>query len=466
LESQFFLDDLIYFISFVSVKLKMYYMKKVIVFCGLLALLLTVSNCKKSEEATPGKCTPPSPPVATNNSPVAIGDTLKFTAASVSGATYSWTGPNGFKSSERNPSFIYSTQAKGEYLVTVTVDGCTSQAYHTYVITTDITATSSTEILTGGTLKLSATDLRDYGGSIIPTTYAWTGPNGFTSTLQAPSITSVTMDAAGTYSVTATASNGKKSNVATTTVIITPAATTISSNSTVNAPIAVGSTLTLTATAVTGATFCKWTGPNNFKDSTSLTPSISNISKAAEGTYSFYYMLNGVKSVVSTVEVGIKYSNSGCGGQTTVTSKGIIYHTVEISTQCWLKENLKNSSGADTLNWDDMNAGSSIDNQGACPTGWHLPDDDSWKTLAINVNGDGNQLKALGEGTGLGAGTNTTGFSVLLDLGAGSNKTATFWSTTEVSSTPRYMQLSSSTPVIYYSTANPSKKYHVRCLKD
>ena len=72
----------------------------------------------------------------------------------------------------------------------------------------------------------------------------------------------------------------------------------------------------------------------------------------------------------------------------------------------------------------------------------------------------------IGQGTGAGAGTNTSGFSALLELGLTPNKTSIFWSTTQVSSAPRYMQLFSDTPLIYYSTGNPARKYNVRCIKD
>ena len=52
--------------------------------------------------------------------------------------------------------------------------------------------------------------------------------------------------------------------------------------------------------------------------------------------------------------------------------------------------------------------------QGICPSGWHIPTTADLVTLKTEVNQDGNTLKAVGQGTGAGAGTNTTGFSALL----------------------------------------------------
>jgi len=47
----------------------------------------------------------------------------------VAGATYNWTGPNGFTSTNQNPSIANVTAAAaGVYNVTATVGGCTSSA--------------------------------------------------------------------------------------------------------------------------------------------------------------------------------------------------------------------------------------------------------------------------------------------------------------------------------------------------
>jgi cellulose 1,4-beta-cellobiosidase len=78
--------------------------------------------------ATP-VCTPPAAPTAGNNGPIWAGMTLNLTASTVAGATYNWTGPNGFSSSAQNPSIAsVGTNVSGTYSVTVTVGGCTSLA--------------------------------------------------------------------------------------------------------------------------------------------------------------------------------------------------------------------------------------------------------------------------------------------------------------------------------------------------
>lgn len=66
---------------------------------------------------------------AGNTGPVCAGYPLTLTANAVDGATYSWTGPNGFTSALQNPVISsYSDAAKGTYTVTITRNGCTLNA--------------------------------------------------------------------------------------------------------------------------------------------------------------------------------------------------------------------------------------------------------------------------------------------------------------------------------------------------
>jgi hypothetical protein len=63
---------------------------------------------------------------ATNSGPVCPGQTLQLFANTVAGATYSWTGPNGFTSNQQNPTITNVTFADaGDYVLTLTAPGCT-----------------------------------------------------------------------------------------------------------------------------------------------------------------------------------------------------------------------------------------------------------------------------------------------------------------------------------------------------
>jgi hypothetical protein len=78
-------------------------------------------------------------PIATagSNSPQCVGQTLNLTASG--GTSYNWAGPNGFTSTQQNPSISnVSLAASGNYTVTVTnANGCTS------VTTTSVTVNAA-----------------------------------------------------------------------------------------------------------------------------------------------------------------------------------------------------------------------------------------------------------------------------------------------------------------------------------
>ncbi len=70
-----------------------------------------------------------------------------------------------------------------------------------------------------------------------------------------------------------------------------------------NAPVCLGSTLQLTASAVPGGIY-RWTGPNGFS-STVRNPSIPNVTSAASGVYSVTVSVNGCVSSAATTPVTV-----------------------------------------------------------------------------------------------------------------------------------------------------------------
>lgn len=266
---------------------------------GTYSLTVTVGGCTSvAGTATVTVNTTPTTPAVTTNSPVCSGTSITLSIPAVTGATYAWTGPASYTNTTRNPTITASTTAMGgTYSITVTKGGCTSVAGTATVVVNQTPATpaitTNSPACTGQTLNLSTPALT--GG-----TYAWSGPSAYTSTTQNPTRTSVTTAMAGTYSLTVTAS-GCTSIVGTATVVVnaTPGMPTPSSNS----PVCAGSSINLTTTPVTGATY-SWTGPSSYADATQ-NPSIASSTAAMSGTYSLTVTTNGCTSAAGTTNVTI-----------------------------------------------------------------------------------------------------------------------------------------------------------------
>jgi hypothetical protein len=77
------------------------------------------------------------PDGAGNNGSACSGSPISLNATTLSGATYAWTGPNGFSSTQQNPSFSYTVANNGRYAVQVTAGGCTASAYTNVVSSTN-----------------------------------------------------------------------------------------------------------------------------------------------------------------------------------------------------------------------------------------------------------------------------------------------------------------------------------------
>ncbi len=263
---------------------------------GIYSVTATTSGCGTSSAGNTTlivNTLPPAPTVS-NNGPLCDGATINLTASSVTGATYAWTGVNGFTSTDQNPSITNAAAVKsGDYTVTVTVSGCgTSPSSTTNVKVNRIparpTATSSGAVCEGDTFKLFST-VSNVGPNV---TYSWTGPNSFSSSLKDPIIPAAFSANTGGYSLIITDSNCSSLAASTTaTIKLIPAAPTPTSNS----PICEGANIILNATAIAGATY-SWKGPNGYA-TTTRNPIIIGATKNAGGAYEVISIVNGCKSV-------------------------------------------------------------------------------------------------------------------------------------------------------------------------
>src|SRR5205823_3204299 len=111
---------------------------------GSYTVTATANNCTTPPSAAAVVTVNPTPamPAASNSGPFCAGSTISLFTPTVTGATYAWTGPNGFTSSQRNPTRANATAADaGTYWLTVTAGGCTSAGGPTDVAVNPIPAT-------------------------------------------------------------------------------------------------------------------------------------------------------------------------------------------------------------------------------------------------------------------------------------------------------------------------------------
>lgn len=201
-----------------------------------------------------------------------------------------------------------------------------------------------------------------------------------------------------------------------------------------------------------------------------------------------------------------------CPGMQTVTDvDGNLYNTVQIGSQCWMKENLKATRyrngtsiiypSSNNTSWVENKAGAyawynndisskniygalynwfAVNNpNGLCPTGWHVPTDAEWAKLTISLGGNsvaGGKLKASGTSfwasPNTGA-TNETGFTALpggfrtvfgdyMDI----TGNGWWWSSTSGSTSAWVRAMFYNATSVYRATADHWGGLSVRCLKD
>lgn len=217
-------------------------------------------------------------------------NTLAITASSMTpGVTYAWSGPGGFSSNQQNPA----VSTAGNYIVTVTnpANSCTSTA--TAVVNQDITPPTA-EATVNGTLTCAVTSVQlNIATNAANPTFVWSGPNGFNSTQQSP-----TVNAPGNYigTVTNPANGCSASDTVSVTQNIMPPGATATANGQINC---INASVQLNGNSPVQPVTFAWTGPNNFS-STQQNPIVN-----APGNYilTVIWTTNGCTSTATTTVV-------------------------------------------------------------------------------------------------------------------------------------------------------------------
>jgi gliding motility-associated-like protein len=263
-------------------------------------------------------CSIVAPPITGDT--VCVGETINFTVNNPTvGATYSWTGPNGFSSNTMNPTISNATTAmSGVYSMVITVGGQTSQP-----------VTCTVLVNPNPTITISPTNPSACAGSsVVLTATCSTGIGWFTwsNGSQGTGPITVTPTATTTYTVTGTDQNG--------------------CSGTASVTVTIASNLTITATA---------TPP-------SVCPGQSTTLSAVGGTtYTWQPGAMPGSSVTVTPAANTVYSVSatdanGCTGSTTVavtiSSNLTITASATPPTICLGQNSVLTAAGGTTYTWE------------------------------------------------------------------------------------------------------------------
>jgi len=266
---------------------------------------------------------------ATNTGTYCSGSSIQLSSSAAN--SYTWSGPSGFNSSLQNPTISpANTSMSGIYTVQVSVGSCTAEATTSVSVLSLPVATISNNgpICEGETLLIS-------GG--VGLTYLWNGPNGYTSSSQSNTLTNVSLNNSGAYTLIVIGANTCSSQaISNITINSLPSIIANGSNP------CVGSDLILTAS---GGSLYSWIGPQSYT-STLQNPTINNATLNNSGIYTVVASDNNNCSNTTTLQINVLSLPIALANGTNVCEGS----TLNLS-----------SSGGDTYTWIGPNGYSSND---------------------------------------------------------------------------------------------------------
>jgi len=318
--------------------------------------------------------------------------------------------------------------------------------------------------------------------------------------------------------------NTALSNKVTMMVSVSTPATPVAGN-----PLATANQITWSWHPVIGATGYKWGLSNDPSIATVVGTDTTKTETGLLCNTAYTRYVWAYNSCGNSTPVTLNKATSACGvpcpGTPTVSYGGQTYNTVQIGSQCWLKESLNvgtringtleqtNNGSIEKYCYNDLESNCAIYGglyqwnemmqyvtisgvQGICPGGWHIPTDAEWCTMTqyldptvncgvsgrsgTNVGGKMKTTGTIQAGTGLwnspnNGATNESGFSSLPAGYRYSNGTFSWvgdqswcWSSTESSTTEAWYRRTTSASVGVERGYKIKSNYgmSVRCLKN
>lgn len=264
---------------------------------GTYTLYVVVAGCTSSvatQEITVVSAT--TTPTFSTNSPVCEGSPLQLNGQPYAGATYVWSGPNGFSASSEDPSVAAVTPADaGTYNLYIVVNGCTSGTSSQNVV---VNPSPGAPNFSTNSPVCTGEDITFDGPNIAGATYNWTGPGSWTAATEDPTRPNASLGMAGDYYLTITV-NGCTSQAAMQTVVVNgPDVPSFSSSS----PVCTGDTITFVANPIPGASY-HWSGPGGWDPGNVDSAAILNATAVMTGDYSLYLVSNGCTSETATTPI-------------------------------------------------------------------------------------------------------------------------------------------------------------------
>jgi gliding motility-associated-like protein len=233
-----------------------------------------------------------------NSITLCYGDSLKFFTPAVSNATYNWVGPNSFSSNLQNPVITPANASNsGTYYLWLSGNNsCTSNTIALNVTVIQLsspTIVATTTVCEGDTIYLSA--FSNYSN----TSFAWMGPNNFSSSSPNVTIAPAQLINSGPYMITNSlnACSSEPNSIVVTVYAIPQTTPFVATN------YCAGDTAAFITNSIANVTYT-WNGPNNF---TSYQSSfiIAPLTPASAGVYTFVASNNGCYSSISTVSLNV-----------------------------------------------------------------------------------------------------------------------------------------------------------------